>query len=1260
MGAHFSKPLVANKVTHLICYKFEGEKYELAKKLKKIKLVNHRWLEDCLKAWEILPESNYTKCGYELEIMAAEAKDSEEENEEHGHPDKLEGRMIAGEPSNQQRGSGIPISQGFGLKFPVARQESPTMLKCATGYTGLPGVAQEIVTNQGLERSPRKGNELPNLHGKNTAGSGMFGFQGTEDKCGNGMSSGLLSSSNRSPAFDSKTGGFISNAPPAKTSPYSKVGELINTTYARKTAVRSPASMLSKTMSSHAQGSPFGPLGGCKFPSFDISPTKVEQVNNFDLATVQPLRNELELVSHPGKSSTLPQKRKAALSVTTPELPKNGEGSTPKATARSSPVIRHEKLIMEAHKMTSSSVFNTNDWSDLVDGMKSSANQAAELPKTVSISNTLPKQGHIVKGIYNRNEIPSDASVLDVRKERTPEVFLGTKEECSLNVLVVKDVGVGNFEDAPATKGGEVQKLNENILQPNKRNLETVPVAQTNEASAKSLTKKTSAKKSLGSRTKLSARDTRKQKGSLPFDNLSSASEGTMCSPLGQVGRGGEEAPNNISEMVGQNLGLGSIGERNVPGDLSYEKKFEDRKMPMNDDETEAPEDTSTELEKACSEGKNEIDIEASNMLVANLEVEHAKEIINEKQAIGEHLLTRTEGDASHVLQETVKARKENELEIETNDNNEITGIEAANGLQHSACRSNDMASSVDHLQIPNIAANSKSTGKLCKSKQGSGLSNKSKKNSASVMKEIEVSGKEMNGLEMNNNSMNEKIIVESAKVKPCLPNELKKTEMALDVKEKAVNDEVEDGALQNQDMSKKSKSIQQKTSRKNMGRSKLSCKTNDKLVEVKAGSQARKGKPSGKSLTVNEVDKLVDEEKENKQTENIDPIEGSSKRKREVGQSIRKPIQVTNLPCGTASARVLSDENSYSSRPEHRWFIMCGHRLQRKEFQQVIKRLKGRICRDSHHWSYQATHFIVPDPVRRTEKFFAAAASGRWILRTDYLTASNQAGKFLAEEPYEWYKNGLCEDGAINLEAPRKWRLLRERTGHGALYGLRAIIYGECIAPPLETLKRAIKAGDGTILATSPPYTRFLESGVDFAVVSPSTMRVDPWVQEFIRHEIPCVVADYLVEYVCKPGYSLEKHVLYNTHAWAEKSFASLQTRAEEIIEASLPLSHDSNADIACQICGSLDRPEVMLICGDESGSSGCGIGAHIDCCDPPLQAVPVEDWFCTQCSEKSSITKKPSKPTNRRSSSLKCRLSHLCTTSTFQLGLLGFTKTL
>lgn len=58
--------------------------------------------------------------------------------------------------------------------------------------------------------------------------------------------------------------------------------------------------------------------------------------------------------------------------------------------------------------------------------------------------------------------------------------------------------------------------------------------------------------------------------------------------------------------------------------------------------------------------------------------------------------------------------------------------------------------------------------------------------------------------------------------------------------------------------------------------------------------------------------------------------------------------------------------------------FILSGNRQQRRDYRSMLRRLKGRVCRDSHHWSYQATHFIAPDPLRRTEKFFAAAAAGR------------------------------------------------------------------------------------------------------------------------------------------------------------------------------------------------------------------------------------------------------------------------------------------
>lgn len=113
MGANISKPLLANKVTHLICYKFEGDKYELAKKMQKIKLVNHRWLEDCLKAWEILPECNYNKSTQDIEIMEelerAEAQVEDSEDEAEKHSDKVEN--VPDSSFELHTGSGISTSK---------------------------------------------------------------------------------------------------------------------------------------------------------------------------------------------------------------------------------------------------------------------------------------------------------------------------------------------------------------------------------------------------------------------------------------------------------------------------------------------------------------------------------------------------------------------------------------------------------------------------------------------------------------------------------------------------------------------------------------------------------------------------------------------------------------------------------------------------------------------------------------------------------------------------------------------------------------------------------------------------------------------------------------------------------------------------------------------------------------------------------------------------------------------------------------------
>ncbi|XP_024955356.1 uncharacterized protein LOC102631384 isoform X2 [Citrus sinensis] len=49
---------MSKSTTHLVCWKFEGEKHSLAKKFRTI-IVNHQWVEDCIKQHRRLPERPY-------------------------------------------------------------------------------------------------------------------------------------------------------------------------------------------------------------------------------------------------------------------------------------------------------------------------------------------------------------------------------------------------------------------------------------------------------------------------------------------------------------------------------------------------------------------------------------------------------------------------------------------------------------------------------------------------------------------------------------------------------------------------------------------------------------------------------------------------------------------------------------------------------------------------------------------------------------------------------------------------------------------------------------------------------------------------------------------------------------------------------------------------------------------------------------------------------------------------------------------------
>lgn len=155
-----------------------------------------------------------------------------------------------------------------------------------------------------------------------------------------------------------------------------------------------------------------------------------------------------------------------------------------------------------------------------------------------------------------------------------------------------------------------------------------------------------------------------------------------------------------------------------------------------------------------------------------------------------------------------------------------------------------------------------------------------------------------------------------------------------------------------------------------------------EKVMGEEKGKPCSAGQTKSRTISKRKSENSMEVDKENKQIvdgdQNISQFKGHVRKtalKSDVSMKANQKSRKRDPKC------VLVREVSKQLETEPIWFILSGHKLQRKEFQQVIRRLKGKVCRDSHQWSYQATHFIAPDPIRRTEKFFAAAASGRYSI---------------------------------------------------------------------------------------------------------------------------------------------------------------------------------------------------------------------------------------------------------------------------------------
>ncbi|KAE8665495.1 Heat shock protein DnaJ with tetratricopeptide repeat isoform 1 [Hibiscus syriacus] len=1150
-------------------FRIVWEKYELAKKIKKIKLINHLWLEDCLREWEILSEANYSKSGYELEVMEAEAKDSDEEAEE-------------------------TTMKHFGQQ---SLNRSPPILRS--------GMLSSIEMPTTVEVSIRLCPDIHRKPRKDVSSIKPVQPDNGSPSCAN--MDNKLASTSRSPSLSNQMFTAIS--------------------YSKKSPRTATPPNLSREVSCQSMK-----IKGVS----DISSSKMQQLEEgTSSCLVRSPQKGSDLCHGEDSAGILPQKRALKLS-----------GSSTKSQKLSRNAKASVKGNAEQWELTS--LLSTDLFSSKTVTPEDRKNSSAEKSPSTSFS-----RGSTLAGKPNMQN--------EIAHVKSPKMSLkGLRESTSasrsniracnperIQVVGEPDELLNKQQDVEVPSLDYRKLLNENSHSPSNLNL-------LGGGNDKLLTK-------LVSKPDMQNENAYEKSPQAFFKGLR---ESTSASK------------SNIGEY-----GLEPLRVVEEPGEL--QNKQQDVEVPSHDEKNLGNENSHSPSNIDLLEGGNEVEHAshdftqhgspiASEKITNETDLERAvvskdSDFVSQrmlmrwkmKRSVMPHPVAKPKGSTAFVEVEISGAAAPDEEDnndpkkTAEKEKSELIGLTRKaetfvdvehvghDSIQHGSPIALENRMNVMILRRQLVARTPTLYPDECEETENETKNvmllpaAKPKGSTASSKVEISAAPDEEDENYGKKTAENEK---------PELIELTHKTETFVEV-EHVSHDSIQHGSpialdnrtnetdpektvgSNNSDFDVKCGSLKKKASKRE--------KQPSSRAMMKADPSNSKNDLVGENSSVRKNVEETKYEKENVKPHPAPKPKGRTASKVEIsgatdesspvhdkeiaGKSVCKPNSKT-LRTNENSQKVDSNREPLQKvlnrvKNEPLCFILSGHRLQRKEFQQVIRGLKGKFCRDSHQWSYQATHFIAPDPIRRTE---------------NSLLQLHLEGKFLAEEPYEWHKNGLTEDGAINLEAPRKWRQLRERTSHGAFYGMRIIVYGECIAPPLVC---SIFTWLPFLNLNFSPYTRFLKSGVDFAVVSPSMPRVDMWVQEFFKHEVPCIVADYLVGYACKPGYSLERHVLYNTHEWAERSFTTLTSRMEEIVEDLTPESpNDSEGDdITCQVCGSGDRGVVMLICGDENGSIGCGIGTHIDCCDPPLDVVPEEDWFCPKCVNITTSSKKGKKAASR-----------------------------
>ncbi|PSN51571.1 hypothetical protein C0J52_09498 [Blattella germanica] len=94
------------------------------------------------------------------------------------------------------------------------------------------------------------------------------------------------------------------------------------------------------------------------------------------------------------------------------------------------------------------------------------------------------------------------------------------------------------------------------------------------------------------------------------------------------------------------------------------------------------------------------------------------------------------------------------------------------------------------------------------------------------------------------------------------------------------------------------------------------------------------------------------------------------------------------------------------------------------------------------------------------------------------------------------------------------------------------------------------------------------------------------------------------------------ELHFDEDEASLASEGAAGSSSSAAAAAAAYMSDSSDGQSEkMLTHVCGECDREDRMLLC------DGCDLGYHLECLDPPMDTVPLEEWFCPDCTMSNSV---------------------------------------